>query len=195
MVGVSSANRVRCRSRSCSDSRFEEPTMFPSLCKEKWTGVARLPACLGALEWVWCDMRSRKHSHLGGRMGPLVRLLMLGLGIVSVPSVGPAAMQRPHCAQHVPSPVDQDAHSGHTQQAPEPTPLAWESATEHSCPHCPASECARIAPCTTSSNAAIPVALLTVTQTVTHRGIVRRVRVHPYSTTHQPPIPPPQMIS
>lgn len=127
------------------------------------------------------------------RMRQITRALMLVLGVLSVPSVGPAAMQRPHCAQHGPSAVQ--AHSGHGHQMPGSSPTSWESATKHDCPHCPAAECARVAPCATSSIAALSEASLTVTDLATDRVRVRRVQVHPYSSTQQPPTPPPQLIS
>ena len=125
----------------------------------------------------------------------MVRVLMLFLGVVGVPSTGLAAMQRPHCAQHDPSAEHQGPHSG-THQAPASTDSAsWDSGTQHECPHCPASECARVAPCTVSSNAAVSEASATVPDPVADRVGVRRMRVHPYSATHQPPTPPPQLIS
>jgi hypothetical protein len=130
-----------------------------------------------------------------GNMGRMTRILMLVLGILSVPSVGPTAMQRPHCAQHESSAMHPEAHSG-THQMPASTDSTfWDSATQHECPHCPATECARVAPCTTSSNAAISATPLAVTQSTTRRAVLRRVGHHLYSTTHQPPTPPPQLIS
>jgi hypothetical protein len=140
--------------------------------------------------------RCRMPTFTASRVSPITGALMLVLGILSVPSVGPAAMQRPHCAQHGPSAVPQVAHSGGEHQMPEPTGSAsWESATKHDCPHCPATECARLAPCTTSSNAAVSVTALAVTQSATHRDVFPRLQHHLYSTTHQPPTPPPQLIS
>jgi len=162
--------------------------------QEKWTRDGRSPGCLAAPVWLWCGMTWRTHPFLTWRTGRMTRMLMLVLGVLSVPSIGPAAMQRPHCAQHVRSPGHQVPHSGDTHQAG-PALVSWESATEHACPHCPATDCARIAPCTASSNAAISEASLTVPDPVSDRVGVRRVRVHPYSATHQPPTPPPQLIS
>lgn len=141
-------------------------------------------------------MRCRTHSSLALRMGQIARMLMLVLGVLSVPSVGPAAMQRPHCAQHDPSAIDPKAHTGDTHRVPEPTnSTSWEGGTDHNCPHCPATECARVAPCTSSSNSAILEASLTVCDLTTDHVRVRRVPVHPYSSTQQPPTPPPQLIS
>jgi len=140
-------------------------------------------------------MRCRMPIFGALRMRQITRVVMLGLGVLSVPSVGPAAMQRPHCAQHTPSGIHREAHSGGRHQMPDPVPTSWESATKHDCPHCPATECARVAPCTTSSNPAVSVPSLAVTQSATNRVIPRRVQHQLYSTTHQPPTPPPQLIS
>lgn len=132
---------------------------------------------------------------LAAAVGRLTRMSMLVLGVLSVPSVGPAAMQRPHCAQHDPSAVHRGAHSGTHQVPASNDATSWDSATQHECPHCPATECARVAPCTTSSNAAVSVTAPAVTQSATHRAILPRIQHHLYSTTHQPPTPPPQLIS
>lgn len=140
-------------------------------------------------------MSRRTHTWLASPMGQFTRALMLVLGILSVPSVGPAAMQRPHSTQHERSGIHGDGHSG-MHQVPEPThSTSWDGATQHECPHCPVTECARVSPCSASSNAAISEASLTVSDPDSDRVSGRRVRVHPYSATHQPPTPPPQLIS
>ena len=141
------------------------------------------------------SMRCRMPPGIALRLSHITRVVMLVLGVFSVPSVGSAAMQRPHCAQHAPSAIHQQAHAGDGQQMPAPRSTSWESATEHDCPHCPATECARVAPCATSSNAAITAMSLAVTQSATHRAVLRRVQHRLYSRTHQPPTPPPQLIS
>lgn len=121
---------------------------------------------------------------------------MLVLGILGVPSVGPAAMQRPHCSAHGSAVMDQQMHSRSTHQAPASTdPASWESSSGHECPHCPATECARVAPCASASTAVILEASLAVSDLATARVRVRRVQVHPYSSIQQPPTPPPQLIS
>ena len=128
-------------------------------------------------------------------MRQISRVLMLVLGVLSVPSVGPGAMQRPHCAQHDSSALHQNGHSGDGQQVPAPRPTSWDGVTDHNCPHCPATECARVAPCTTSSNAAVSGTSLEVSQSVTHRATLPRVQHHLYSIIHRPLTPPPQLIS
>jgi len=138
-------------------------------------------------------MRCRMPPNLAFRLRRVTRLAMLMLGVLSVPSIGPAAMQRPHCAQHGPSAAQ--AHSGDGHHMPGSSSTSWESATQHDCPHCPAAECARIAPCTTSSSAAVSATSHAVTQSATDRAAPRRVQPHLHSTTHQPPTPPPQLIS
>ena len=177
----------------CSDPCSGWLTSSIAVLSQEKVGSRRPDVLVAWQHWIGyaAGMRWRTDPSLGCRMGRLTRMLMLALGIVSVPSVGPAAMQR-----HDPAAVPHEAHSGGRHRVPEPTQsTSWQEASEHACPHCPATDCARIAPCTTSSNAAIAVASLTVTQTATRRVIARRVRVHPYSTTHRPPVPPPQLIS
>jgi hypothetical protein len=152
--------------------------------------------CAPALDLLCCGMKWTTRTSLSLRMGRMTRMLMLVLGILSVPSVGVAAMQRPHCAQHDTAAPHQEAHSSNTHQVPEPPHSpSWQNATEDGCPHCPAPECARVAPCAASSSAAISAASLAVSQLATHRVITPTVRIHPYSTTCQPPTPPPYLIS
>lgn len=140
-------------------------------------------------------MTSRTHTVLALPLGRLTRMLMLVLGVLSVLSVGPAAMQRPHCAQHETSATHANAQSGDGHHITSTGSTSWDGATNHDCPHCPATECARVAPCTTSSNAAVSGTSLEVRRTVTHRAILRRVQHDLYSVIHQPPTPPPQLIS
>jgi len=135
-------------------------------------------------------MMSKASTLVDRRMRQLTRMLMLVVGVVSVPSVGPAAMQRPHCAQHDPAAQHRGGH-----QMPDPGRTSWEGATKHDCPHCPATECARIAPCTASSNAAVSPASLAVTVSAPQRNLFRPVQHELHSKTHQPPTPPPQLIS
>ncbi len=88
-------------------------------------------------------MSSRTHIVLAAPVGRLTRMSMLVLGVLSVPSVGPAAMQRPPWAQHDPSAVHQGAHSGTHQVRASIDSASWDNGTQHECPHCPATECAR----------------------------------------------------
>lgn len=171
-----------------------EPILGPRIRKRGLGSSEVLVACQERNGYA-APMRWRAPPAIALRMRQITRVVMLVLGILSVPSVGPAAMQRPHCAQHGPSARHQEAHSGARHHMPAPVPASWESATKHDCPHCPATECARVAPCTTSSTAAVSVPSLTVTQSGTNRVIPRRVQHQLYSRTHQPPTPPPQLIS
>lgn len=149
--------------------------------------------CVARPERLCCPfMRCMAHT-VALRRNQITRIVMLVLGVLSVPSFGSAAMQRPHCAQHGPSALQ--AHSGDEHQMPEPHSTSWTSATEHDCPHCPATECARAAPCTTSSNAAVSATSHAVTQSGADGATPRRVQPPLYSRTHQPPTPPPQLIS
>ena len=140
-------------------------------------------------------MSYRRRPAIALRSSHITRAVMLLFGALSVPSMGPAAMQPPHCTQHGPSATHQKGHSGDGQQVPAPRSASWDGSTNHDCPHCPATECARVAPCTTSSNAAVSTTSLEVSQSVTHRATLGTGRHHLYSIIHQPPTPPPQLIS
>src|SRR3982751_6378608 len=98
----------------------------------------------------WTPRRFASHIY---RSRP-ARLVMLLLAVVSVPSVGAGAMQRPHCTLH-----EHSAGADHRTDQPHHT--TWQSSTPHECPHCPATECAHAVPCTTSASpvitAAVPV--------------------------------------
>ena len=145
--------------------------------------------CQSAPDWLCCDMSLKKGGKVGA-VGRLTRLLMLLLGIVSVPGVGLAAMQRPHCTQHESS---AGRHPGHGQMPDART--SWEASEGHECPHCPATECARVAPCASASNAALSAASRPVTGAPPHQIVLPRAQGLLHSTTYQPPTPPPQLIS
>jgi hypothetical protein len=126
----------------------------------------------------------------------VTRILMLVLSVLAVPSLGPAAMQRPHCAQHETGAAEQTAHARGTHQMPEAgSSTSWESPRQHECPHCPPTECAHLAPCTTSPTATIIEASRAVIPLAVDRDPLPRLLVQPGSIHHEPPTPPPQPIS
>src|SRR5688572_23611595 len=142
------------------------------------------------------SMISRACSGSSIRRSRITRILMLVLGVLAVPSVGTAAMQRPHCAQHDTAPGAQTTHGNgaHHTHAPNSS-TTWQSGSQHDCPHCPPTECAQIAPCTTSPTATIVEGSGTVIPLMVRTELIPKLPVQPGSTTHEPPTPPPQQIS
>ena len=123
------------------------------------------------------------------------RLLMLILGIAGVPSVGPQALQRPHCAQH-----EMALHRMVNTAATLPVKRAqdaqaWTEGHDHDCPHCPASDCASLSPCAGSSTTAIATASAAVAKICGHRVAIYLARERPFSATTPPDTPPPQLIA
>jgi hypothetical protein len=118
---------------------------------------------------------------------------MLALGIISAPSVGPWALQRPHCARH------QMAGPGHASEAAaiahHRDSLTWSQTQHHQCPHCPASECGRAIPCAGASTTPSIPATVAIADFDAHRVVVDRVREQASSATSPPDTPPPQLIS
>ena len=141
------------------------------------------------------SMSSRASFRSSIRRSRITRILMLVLGVLAVPSLGPAAMQRPHCAQHDTA-GEHTAHAGGPQQLSEPgASLSWRSSSQHECAHCPPTECAQVAACTTSTTATIIEVSGAVISLAIDRVTLPRLLVQPASTNHEPPTPPPQLIS
>lgn len=128
-----------------------------------------------------------------GHAQPLVRVMMLALGVLAMPSAGQVLLYNPHCAPHNDS--IQPVHDGGMHgMASQPTPM-WQSASPHQCPHCPASECARIPPCSSGSSSLI-AATAPVSATVSAgRRWVRPFDDSAHSVLQQPPTPPPLLVS
>jgi hypothetical protein len=119
---------------------------------------------------------------------------MLIIGIASVPGLGPEALQRPHCVQHRAAAL----HSGHLaalQNAAGRESPAWTKAATHNCPHCPASECARVAPCASSSLTALSPTSIAVTHLQGSRTTIRLDGDQASSVPSSPDTPPPQLIA
>jgi hypothetical protein len=125
----------------------------------------------------------------------LVRLAMLVLGITSVPSVGLEAMQRPHCAQHEMAAQHERHMASEATLAHGHDAQAWTQRHDHGCPHCPASECARISPCTGSSTTAVTPSRAVIADLHGRRVAVDLDRQLAHSTFSTPDTPPPQLIA
>jgi hypothetical protein len=150
------------------------------------------------------DRRVRLHISVGAPMVPIMmvgtpnswparilRLLMLALGIVATPSVGVEALQAPHCPQHERA----GQHAASSSMAHEHDLQSWSQRHDHGCAHCPASECARVSPCTGSSSTAVPPSCATVDDLRSHRVAVDLARRQAHSAVSSPDTPPPQLIA
>jgi hypothetical protein len=134
---------------------------------------------------------ARAPVHL--RLAWTARILMLGLGILSTPSVGLWALQRPHCARH------EMAGPGHASEAGAIAHhgdlLIWSQTHDHQCPHCPASECGHAIPCAGASTTPSIPATAVMADFDAHRVALDHVREQASSATSPPDTPPPQLIS
>jgi len=122
-----------------------------------------------------------------------IRSLMVALGIISAPSVGLNALQRPHCVQHTML-AGHKGHSSPSSAVPHAHDGMWTEAQDHRCPHCPASDCARIAPCMGSATVAVIPKRVEVPSVQSHRARVALARDHAYSAISPPDTRPPQLI-
>lgn len=125
----------------------------------------------------------------------IARLPMLVAGIVATPSVGMDAMQRPHCAQH-----ELAVHRPHQATPSSRTgkgndTQSWTQRHDHRCSHCPASECARLAPCAGSSVTAVAPPRAVAGNLDSHQVAVDLGRQHVHSASPPPDTPPPQLIA
>jgi hypothetical protein len=124
----------------------------------------------------------------------MMGLLMLLLGIAGVPSTASAALQRPHCAQHEQGRQHDRPRASSTTVAPAEGQLTWTTHQGHECPHCPASECARVSPCAGTLTAVAP-ARTSIADPQGHRVVIDRLRQLARSAISTPPTPPPQLIA
>jgi len=120
---------------------------------------------------------------------------MLLLGIGSVPSLGVDAVQRPHCAQHERAGQHERHVASSVTAVSAQDQQAWTHSQKHSCPHCPASECARVSPCSGSSTTAVSPSRTVVADLLGHRVTVDLDRQLVHSAVSTPPTPPPQLIA
>ena len=111
---------------------------------------------------------------------------MLILGVVSVPSDGVEALQRPHCARHGTAAMG-GHHIARAHDAAAPS--------SHTCPHCPASDCDRVAPCGNSTTTALSSVVADVHAVPGARVATRLARDQAESAHPPPDTPPPQPIA
>jgi hypothetical protein len=151
--------------------------------------------CIPMLDRLSCGMIVVPPCSRASPFGRPIRLLMMVIGIASVPSVGPEALQRPHCVQHRAAAI----HGGHLpasqQVAAGRESPSWTKAATHNCPHCPDSECARAARCASSPLTALSPTRVAVNQNRGSRTTVRLDRDHALSVPSSPETPPPQLIA
>ena len=122
------------------------------------------------------------------------KLFLLLVGILSTPGLGLGLVQRSHCAAHEAS-MMHVVHPGGGHVGHQGSILSWTRPMHSDCPHCPATECATVAPCSFSSTSATSPLILTLKTPPIHHLATFPVRVSVRSTTHQPPTPPPQTIA
>jgi hypothetical protein len=141
------------------------------------------------------DMRCSGRYPRGPRVGRTIKLVMLLLGIASVPGVGVAALERPHCGQY-------ELAGHHEPRVTSPAAIAhhqiqqtWTPRHAHECPHCPASECARVSACTGSSITAVAPTCVAVADTYGRGVTTVRLRHFAHSAVCTPPTPPPQVLA
>ena len=141
-------------------------------------------------------MRSGRRTCLALRFRRLARSIMLVLGVLSVPGLGTATMQPPHCAQHDGATGEQATHAGGMHQMPDASfSASWQSGNQHACPHCPPTECAQAAPCATFPTAMIVEGSGTVIPLTVDSDKLPKFPVQAGSRSYEPPTPPPQLIS
>jgi hypothetical protein len=143
---------------------------------------------------LWSGMIADTRPARASRPRRMIKVMMLLLGIVAAPSVGLQAVQRPHCVQH----GAMVAHGGHGSTAEHATSAgtpAWSRAHSHECAHCPASECARVTPCTSSTPTALSPVGLAVIGLLGHRVPLDAIREQAASAYSLLDTPPPQLIA
>jgi hypothetical protein len=120
---------------------------------------------------------------------------MLLLGVMGMPRTGQAAVNGSHCARHEAAALQMEHAGSMDAMMPGHQVAAWQDASSHTCPYCPASECARIAPCTGASSSVIAVTAPTPIALSTARVRILPIRDAVRSVLRQPPTPPPLLVS
>jgi hypothetical protein len=119
-----------------------------------------------------------------------MRTLMLALGIFAIPGTGQAAVDGSHCARHDAASGMEHAGGMHAIQSGHHA-AAWQDASSHACPHRPATECARIAPCAGASSSIVVASTPAPIAFSAERVRLFAVRDEVHSLLRQPPTPPP----
>lgn len=122
-----------------------------------------------------------------------LRTLMLVVGVLGMPSAGQAVVNGSHCVRHDVS-ASQPAHTGDMHQMAG-THAAWQDASSHTCPHCPASECARIAPCAGGGASALVAAAPELGAPAAGRSRTSVTDDRARSALPRPTTPPPVLIA
>jgi hypothetical protein len=135
------------------------------------------------------------HSARRKEPRPLVRTLMFVLGVLCMPSAVQVAVNGSHCARHEAAAMQMEHAGGMDAMMPGHQVAAWQDASPHTCPHCPASECARIAPCAGASSSVIAVSAATPIAFSADRVRIFPIRDAVHSVLRQPPTPPPLLVS
>jgi hypothetical protein len=122
------------------------------------------------------------------------RLFLVVVAILATPGLGLAQAQRSHCAGHATSAMHAGEPAiGHGQD--HSSTASWTRPSHSDCPHCPATTCASVAPCSVSGSSVAAPTVLTISSLPTHHWRTARTQVSLHSRTYQPPTPPPQSIA
>lgn len=120
--------------------------------------------------------------------------VLLVVAILSAPTPASAAGLGSHCARHGASAMHMAA-AGHADMGGGPHHLSWQPAAPGDCPHCPASDCARLLPCASTTAVAALLRSDDLTLPAVHGDRIRRASAAVHSTIPAPPTPPPQLIA
>jgi hypothetical protein len=121
------------------------------------------------------------------RRGPLARLVLVALLSVSISIAWAAPVLGSQCDRH--------AASHTTRHLELASTVSWAQGTQHECSHCPPSECSRAVPCAATSSIALGQATRLVAEFPAKRTTMNQQKVHPRSTSQEPPTPPPQRVT
>ena len=125
----------------------------------------------------------------------VTRALMLVIGVLAYPSSGLIAPDGSDCTEHKESSKHQKMGQSSGHWMPDPGSTSWDAGSTHDCPHCAPTECVRLAPCAASTMATAPLESFAGIHLPVGHVRALRLEIHSCSTTHQPPTPPPQLIS
>ena len=136
-----------------------------------------------------------KGCHARTRLRRVAKLFVVIVGLATGLNAVAAASQGGHCARHGASQLHVVQPGGGHQEGHDAPGAAWERPHHTDCPHCPATECASVAPCATSSTGAVLPSLLELGVSLAHGVEVQPTLSALHSTSHRPPTPPPQSVA
>jgi hypothetical protein len=140
------------------------------------------------LRYNGCRSRTR-------RLRRVAKLFVVIVGLATGLNAVAAAGQGGHCARHGASQLHVVQPGGGHQEGHHATGAAWERPHHTDCPHCPATECARVAPCATSSSSALLPSSFELGVSLAHAVEVQPTLGALHSTSHRPQTPPPQSVA